>query len=176
MSELSNNQRPRGYLCPVCERFIGPQNTCPYCGEASAKSSLLVGLRRAALILGVLGLALLHLAAAHREIPVTLVETISPMMNFAHVRIVGKVPRNAYVSRKHGAVDYVSFLLDDRTGEVRVTAYHDVAKSLVEQGKVPVRGTWVDAAGTLNVAADGGVKLRLYAAEQLTIKGKEEGQ
>jgi len=168
--------RLRGDFCPVCERFIGPSDTCPYCGEDSAKSSFLKHLRYAALILGMGGLGLLHFAASHSEIPVTQIEAITPMMNFAHVRIVGKVPRRAYVSRKHGEVDYLSFLVADRTGELRVTAYRDVARALVEQDRVPEKGAWVDVAGTLSIAAGGQVKLRLYTAERLSIKGREAVQ
>jgi len=176
MSPAIEKARPRGDFCPVCERFIGPQDECPYCGEDSAKSGLLKGLRHASLILAFLGLALLYFAAAHREIPATQIADITPMMNFAHVRVAGKVGRKPYISKRHGKVDYLSFLVEDRTGELRVAAYRDVARELVGSGRVPEKDTWVDVAGTLSVSANGQTKLRLYTVDQLRITGIEDNE
>lgn len=157
------------YLCPSCERFIGPADVCPYCGTDSAKSPVLRVLRYAALLLGVAGLAFLYLMVTHRDLPVIKVGEITPMMNFAYVRLAGVVERDAYVVRKKGKVDYISFSLDDGSGQLRVAAYRDIAQALAEKGLVPERGAFVDVTGSLSVSADGRAKLYLRAVEQLKI-------
>jgi len=126
-------------------------------------------LRYVAVLLGVVGLAFLYLMVIHRDFPVVKVSEITPMMNFAYVRITGTVERNAYIGRKKGKVDYLSFSLDDGSGQVRVTAYRDIAQGLVEKGLAPTKGTLVDVSGSLSVPADGNVKLRLQAEEQMKI-------
>jgi len=176
MSPATATVKPRGDFCPVCERFIGPAAVCPYCDEESARSGMLKVMRRAALILGLAGLALLYVAASHSTIPVMPIENITPMMNFAHVRVVGEVARRPFISRKRGEVDYLSFLVTDRGNELRVTANRDVARTLVERKAVPEKGAWVDVAGTLNISGGGRKKLRLYTADMLTIKGREESE
>lgn len=156
-----------GHICPSCERFIGPADICPYCNTDSAKKPVLRILRYAALLLGVVGLAFLYLMVTHRDLPVIKVGEITPMMNFAYVRVAGTVERDAYVVRKKGKVDYLSFSVDDGSGQLRVVAYRDVARALAEKGLVPERGTSVDVAGSLNVSAHGRIKLFLQDIGQL---------
>jgi len=124
-------------------------------------------LRVAALVLAVAGLVFLYLVACRRELPLVRVGDVTPLMNFAYVRVAGTVERNAYVSRKEGRVDYLSFSVDDGSGQLRVRAYGDVARRLAEKGMAPRRGMSVDVAGNLSVSGDGRIGLRLQAMEQL---------
>ena len=158
-----------GDLCPSCDRFIGPADRCPYCGEASAKSPFIRRLRVGAVLLSFLGLGLLFLMATRRELPIVPVGTIDPMMNFAYVRVVGSVERDPRIIRRDGQVDYLSFPVDDGTGWIRVQAYSAAARRLVEQDRVPRRGMLVDVAGSLSVGAEGSPRLRLSAIDQLNI-------
>jgi len=123
-----------------------------------------------ALLLALGGLLLLHLMAVNREIPAVKVGAISPMMNFAYVRVKGTVERNAYVARRKGAPDYLSFYLDDGSGRLHVVAYGETAQDLVRLGPVPKRGAFADVSGSLRVAANGRVKLLLQAPQQLRIR------
>jgi len=166
--------RSEGAFCPSCERFIGPADVCPYCEADSAKSPLLRVLRIAAILLGVGGLIFVYLAAVHRELPVIKVEEITPMMNFAYVRVSGEIDRDAFVARKEGKVDYVSFLVDDGTGKLRVAVYKDVASVLVERNKIPRKGSIADVAGALNVSARGVVRMRLQSADQLWLRSSKD--
>ena len=159
----------RGDLCPSCERFIGPADRCPYCGEASAKSPFIRGLRIAALVLAVLGLALLFRMASQRELPVQAVGAVNPMMNFAFVRVIGTVRYDARVIERGGTVDYVSFPVDDGTGRIRVQVYARAAQRLVAEDRVPRRGQVVDVAGSLNISAEGMPRLRLATPAQLKV-------
>jgi len=166
--------RPRGDICPSCDRFIGTRTVCPYCDADSAKTPLMRYLRTAALCLAVVGLGLLYLMSTRREIPLTPIADITPTMNFAYIRIAGTVARAPYVSGKQGALDYLSFAVDDGTGELRVAAYREAARALEAQGRVPRRGASVDVAGSLRVPADGRRKLTLQVPGHLKI-GKEKG-
>jgi hypothetical protein len=169
-----------GAICPSCERFIGPAKTCPYCDADSAQPPVWRALRWGALLLAMAGLVFLYLMARFREVQTLKVGDVNPMMNFAVVRVAGKVARNAYVARENSEgqpsdVSYVSFTLDDGSGQLRVTAYRDVARVLDATGRVPKKGAAVDVTGSLNVAADGKHTLRLQAADQLRIMASGEG-
>ena len=166
---MNTNLASRGDLCPSCERFIGPADNCPYCGEASAKSPFVRRLRYAAVALSVLGLASLFLMAAHRDLPVLQVDSITPTMNFAYVRLIGTVTRDPYVIQRNGDLDYMSFLLDDGTGRIRVQAHRETASALRDAQLVPAKGDVVDVAGSLSVAAEGARKLRIQSPQQMKI-------
>lgn len=154
-------------LCPNCDRFIGPVSACPYCSASARRPLVLRALRVGSVVLAVLGLMALYLVVTRRQLPVVRAADITPMMNFAYVRVVGTVERDAYVVERDGTVDYLSFLVDDGTGSVRVQAQRAVAQDLVGEQRVPRAGMRVDCAGSLNVQADGKVKLRLQTAGQL---------
>jgi DNA/RNA endonuclease YhcR with UshA esterase domain len=166
---MSTNTASRGDLCPSCERFVGPADHCPYCGEESAKSPFIRRLRYAAVALSVLGLGSLFLMATRRELPVLQVNGITSTMNFAYVRLVGTVARDPYVVRRNGDVDYMSFMLDDGTGRIRVQAHRETARALHRMKIVPARGDVVDVAGSLSVAAEGSRKLRIQSPQQIKI-------
>jgi hypothetical protein len=156
-------------VCPSCNRYIGPASKCSYCHADAPKPFMLRVLRIGSVILAVGGLALLYLAVTHRELPVQPIGEISPLMNYAYVRLVGEVPRNCYVGDEEGVVDYVSFSVKDATGALRVKAYGDVARALSEAGKLPQRGMKVDVTGGLNVSSQKPPEMRLQTARQLTI-------
>ena len=155
-------------LCPACERYIGPADLCPYCDADSAKAPLYRHLRRLSLLLALVGTAMLLILSAGRELPILKVKQITATMNFAYVRIAGKVPRKAYISRKSDSDD-LSFTVQDDSGSLRVVAYGDVAKALLEQRQTPNAGDQVKVAGSLNLPADGKWKLTIRRLSDLQI-------
>jgi hypothetical protein len=159
----------RGAFCPSCERFIGPVDVCPYCDADSAKPPVMRILRWLALVLAPVGLGFLYLAATSKELPAVKISEITPMMNFAQVQVVGTVQNNVYIGEKNGTVDYISFPINDGSGELRVVANGAVAKSLKDKGLLPIKGDSVDVTGGLDVTADGKFKLRLGSTEKLKI-------
>ncbi len=160
---------PRGDLCPACTRFIGPAGECPYCGQDAAPSRALRGLRLAALVLAVAGLAALVLMAQRRELPLVAIGSITPTMNHAYVRVVGNVVRAPYTVKRHGRLEYCSFLLDDGTGTLRVQTYRDAARQLAAADALPRRGARVAVTGALHVIAAEEPRLRLHAADQMQL-------
>ena len=163
----------RPELCPSCERFIGPVDACPYCGTDSGKSPVIRFLRYGSLLLAIGGLCFLYLMTASRRPPLTLIGDITPMMNFAHVRIEGTVEKDAYIGRKNDRPDYLSFVVDDGTGRARVSAYDRAARGLIESGRAPQRGERMAVSGTLNVSASGMPRLRVVAEKQLSVVGQQ---
>jgi hypothetical protein len=160
----------RTAFCPSCERFIGPADVCPYCDADSARPPILRFLRRTALVLAIAGLGLFYLAAVAKEVPVTRISSITPMMNFARVQVAGAVREDAYVRERTGVVDSVSFVLDDGSGELRVVAYNNVARNLRDDRLVPRKGDVVEVNGTLDATADAKPKLRIISAAGVHIR------
>ena len=156
-------------FCPSCERFIGAADVCPYCGTDSARNPILRKLRYAAFLLGIVGLFFLYMMATHKGIPVIEINEITPMMNFAHVRVIGIVERSAYIAKKAGRVNYLSFSVNDGSGALRIAAYRNVSQKLVEKNLVPPKGVKVDVSGSLSVSAEGKIKLILQTTNQLHV-------
>ena len=155
-------------FCPACSRFIGPADTCPYCDADSARKPVLRALRAAAFVLAFGGLAFLYLSAAHREIPLIKASSISPGMNFALVRMSGEVTRSPYIAREKGTANYLSFLLDDDSGQIRVVASGAIAGYLASNERI-CAGDIVNVIGTLNVSAGSQPKLRLNSTNNLIV-------
>jgi DNA/RNA endonuclease YhcR with UshA esterase domain len=169
----SQNQ---GAFCPSCERFIGPADVCPYCDADSARPPIMRTLRCVSLVLAFVGLGFLYLAATTKELPTQKISEITPMMNFARSQVAGSVQKDPYVGEKKGLVDYISFPINDGSGELRVVAYGAVAKSLKDRKLLPVKGDFVEVTGDLDVTADGNPKLRLDATEKLRIRKDARAQ
>ncbi len=151
--------------CPSCGRYVGPYETCPYCGAKIAGRLPVRLVKLAAILLAGVGLLGLWWLARHTEIPLVTVENASGTMNMAYVRIAGKVSRSITYDPQSG---YLAFWVDDGTGEVRVSAYRDVTESLVAARHVPALGDEVRVAGTLRIREDF-VALTLNVPEHLEI-------
>jgi hypothetical protein len=111
--------------------------------------------------------------AAHSEIPVIKISEITPMMNFALVRINGTVEKDAYISKKRGRIESVSFPVADGSGQMRVIAYASVAEILVRRNLVPGRKSLIEATGNLNISAVG-IKLILRDVGGLSVESEKK--
>jgi DNA/RNA endonuclease YhcR with UshA esterase domain len=125
-------------------------------------------LQYASLVLAVAGLILLYLFSVNRDIPVVKVGNITPTMNFAYVRIIGEVTRDAYAFKSGGVV----FNVKDGSGEIAVMGARAQADALEAAGKLPRRGDQIEVAGSLSVSADQEPRLRLQSADQLVLNRK----
>lgn len=165
-----HDHQPEEICCPGCGRFVGALPQCPHCGaKIHARMSVRV-FRYASLLLGIVGLFLLYLMATNKEIPTVEISSIQPTMNFAYVRIEGEVVSDTRVYRDGDRITGLAFTVDDGTGEIGVKAYRGEAVDLVEQNKLPRRGDHVSVAGSLSVAAERDVVLRLQVTEHLDIE------
>ena len=153
--------------CPSCERHVGPARRCPYCNATIPVAPLMRIIRVAAILLATAGLLLLYIAAKHHEPPLILIGSITPVMNFAHVRVSGTVSKRPYKSRDGSSI---SFTIADDSGDLRVYAYRNVAKALLQDNaSLPAAGDRVELKGSLSISAEGTPKLYLKSAEHLTF-------
>jgi hypothetical protein len=128
------------------------------------------------ILLATAGVALLYAMVADRPIPLIQIGSITPMMNFARVRVSGTVTGRAYVSPARGQAEYVSFVMNDDTGNVRIKAWRDVARMLISRKLLPGAGASVIAEGQLRVTAGQMPSLLLSSAGHLESAGLEPGR
>ncbi len=127
-------------------------------------------LRYASLVLAFAGLILLYLYSINRDIPTVRISKITPTMNFATVRVVGNVSRDAYIFNSGGVV----FNLHDGSGEIAILGGRAQAEALRQIGNLPRRGDRVEVIGSLSTGADQEVKLRMHSADQMTLQRKKK--
>lgn len=111
------------------------------------------------------GIAALAMAARAAPRPLTQLDRIAPGMNFAYVRVRGAVMSHPAFDAHSG---FLSFVLRDETGQVRVTAYRKAAQALAQAGRIPAPGDRVEAEGVLRIRDDD-VTLALNTADALSV-------
>lgn len=165
VAEKNANQEA---LCPACDRFIGPLDTCPYCDSPSPKPFSLRFLRFASLALAVIGMALLYLAARRGGVVTIGIGMVTPAMNSAYVRVTGTVAATPKTGLAESA--YVSFPISDGSNRLMVVAFNACARGLIDTTNVPQRGARVDVAGTVSISRPGERRLIMDSPEQLKVK------
>lgn len=171
--ESTPREQPDGTVCGKCGFFVGALTRCPNCGARVPKRMSVMATRYAALLMAVLGLGLLYLMAIHRTVPLMKVSDIRPTMNFAYVRVAGKVSGDVRVYKKGDRISSLRFFVDDGTGEIPVTAYRSQAETLAQQDKLPRAGDQIEVAGSLAVMADDNIQMRLQVPDQLLLRRSE---
>lgn len=151
--------------CSSCGRFIGPYETCPHCGARQAPRLSLRAVKRAAIILSTVGLALLWFVAIRAPLPRISINQATSTMNFAYVEIAGQVVRGPTYNPDSQSL---SFTVDDGSGRMRVWAFRDVAEELRRRGRVPGLGDRVIVAGTLRAREDD-ISLTLNVPDHLDV-------
>lgn len=106
----------------------------------------------------------LVLASRATARPLTVISSVQPSMNYAYVRIEGRVPD--FPSLNDGSL---SFRVLDASGDMRVTAYRAVAESLASTSHLPMPGDLVSIEGTLRIRDDE-PSLVLNAPEALVVQ------
>ena len=160
----------------MCERFIGPLDTCPYCDTPGCSPVTVRALRWSAVALAAAGLVLLYAMSRHREPPLVAVRTLTPAMNSAYVRVAGRVVQAPRLGDASGPVEYLSIRLDDGSGTaeasgvILLTAYDEAARALVQRGAVPRRDDLVEAEGTLSIRRASPRRLLIDGPDQLRIR------
>jgi hypothetical protein len=164
-----NRAGPRGGgTCPVCGRFVGAVQACPYCEAEGLLTTPVRLLRWAAVLLAVVGVALLWLAASRQEAPRVAMREITPSFHGARVCVSGQLAAAPRLVRRGGRADYVGMTLCAPGGaEVRVSVSGVAADALVRRGLPPV-GSLVEAVGRLDVQA--GRRPCLRVAESTAVR------
>lgn len=155
--------------CPACERYTGMSVACPYCGLDTPHGTVLKRLRCAAIIVAGAGLLFLYLAAKSGQGRSMRIGDLNPHMDGATIRVAGRVATQPYVWPPNGPPAYVSFLLEDRTGVLGVSASRPLAGQLAAAGFLPQRGETVRVTGCLRVEPTGKRRLRIHNVEGLSL-------
>jgi len=167
-----HEQQPQEIVCASCGRFVGALPKCPHCGARVTARLTVRAFRYAAVLLSTVGLGLLYLMSLNREIPLIEIGGIKPTMNFAYVRVAGKVTDEARVNREGGTLRSVRFVIDDGTGEIPVTAFRAKGEELLKLDLLPRVGDKVDVTGSLSVSAESSA-IWLQAPEQMILTRME---
>ncbi len=155
--------------CPSCGRYVGPCEACPYCGARLTGRTPIRVVKIAAILLATVGLIALWFAATHAEVPRVMIGQAGATMNMAYVRLQG---RCTCAPTYDPESEYLSFWIEDDTGEIHVSAYQAETRALIEQGSIPALGDLIEVAGTLRVREDF-LSLTVNVPEQLEITRAE---
>ncbi len=155
--------------CPSCGRYTGPHEACPYCGARLTGRTSIRVVKITAIVLATVGLAALWFAATHTEIPLVQIGQAGATMNMAYVRIKGRCTRTPSYDPEG---EYLSFSIEDETGEIRISAYRAETQQIIKENRAPALGDWVEVAGTLRVREDF-LSLTVNVPEQLNVTRAE---
>lgn len=161
-------------ICPVCGRFVGPANVCPYCDTDGISPSPVSLIRWGSLFTSLAGIAFLWLMARNTKPNMIRVCDISPKTRLAQVAIAGLVERRPSVKRGSDAQTRLSFQVDDGSGSIIVVAKGVAAKRLMERYGTPACGKFVTVQGTLDTDRYGRWLLRPSAWIQAPPAVEEE--
>jgi hypothetical protein len=151
--------------CPSCGRYVGPYEACPYCGACLVGRTPIRVVKIVAVLLATLGLAALWFAATCAEVPLVKIGQVAATMNLAYVRVGGRCTRSPSYDPESG---YLSFWIEDDTGEIRIAAYRAETQQIIEGGLVPAPGDLVEVAGTLRIREDL-LSLTINVPDQLEV-------
>ena len=130
----------------------------------------MLAVRRGLLPLAALALLALHAFARLRVPPLVTTRDILPCMNFATVRMRGRVQRVAREPR-FGQKPYLSVQLTDAAGALRIVFDPAAAAEMIRLNAVPHAGVSLDVAGTLQYRCGQRPLLRVHSAQQvLSVK------
>src|SRR5512136_91121 len=153
--------------CASCGRYFSPDtDVCPLCGARLSRRMTIRAMRLLALGLATLGLSLLWWFATHSPIPTLKIGQAQATMNFAYVRVQGQVTRAPSHDPDSG---YLSFWIEDETGEMLVSSYRATTQQLVESERMPFIGDRVTLEGALRMRPDN-TSLTLNSADGLRIE------
>ena len=169
---MKSNQADKGIECPSCGRFVGAHDRCPYCGTGLHKRISLKSMRYVSIIVAIAGLVCLQLMAMSRETPVKKISSITPAMNFAYITIKGVATRPMKYYRDGDKVNSCYIYLKDKTGDMRVTAYRQVAEKLFNKDVYILKGDQVEVSGKIRVAEGDKVSMMLEVPDHLIVKHK----
>ena len=150
--------------CPSCGRFVGTETRCPYCQTEIQKRLSIRIFKVISVLISTLGLAMLLFYARHVKTAEVSIKELTPLSNFAHVRIIGYAEKDA-VPNQWGSISFNVIQYFDKNGNlvtdknkfsncerqsIRVTAYKKIAEQIKDDDK-PRQGEEVEVEGQVRV-------------------------
>ncbi len=142
--------------CQSCGRFVGVFDRCPYCQAVTTKRLSLRVFKLLSVLVSTVGLALLLFYARTIQPPLITIDSLTPLTNFAQVRIRGTVERSFGIHPQWGSLSFV-LAQKGKTGEVnriRVSAYGKVASEVAALNNVPQEGDELTVQGLVRFQKD----------------------
>ena len=101
--------------CPSCGRFVGTETRCPYCQTEIQKRLSIRIFKVISVLISTLGLAMLLFYARHVKTAEVSIKELTPLSNFAHVRIIGYAEKDA-VPNQWGSISFNVIQYFDKKG------------------------------------------------------------
>lgn len=155
-------------ICTECGRYASPGATCSFCGAGRAMRADIRIMRYGAVILATIGLALLYAMVLTREIPLVEIGKFNASMNFAVVRVAGRVNGEPRLSWRAGRLHGIRLRLDDGTGSLSVWVDEKASRVLEAINQLPQAEDWMEVTGRLSISAEYR-SLRLRSPERVRI-------
>ena len=124
-------------------------------------------LRKLAVLLILLGICGLFFATRPYTPPLTDIGEITPGMTYRYVHVTGRVTAPPYIVTDENRITYMSFLLEDPTGHIRVQLSPATAQALAESDDMPWEGAVLNVSGALKLSPEHQIKLRVHRRDQI---------
>lgn len=154
-------------VCPACERYIGDATVCPYCDADTKQGPRLRRFRILAVLMLLIGATGMLLVDDTAPPALTPVGSIGPDFGRRYARVTGRVVRQPYIVEHDDQVTYLSFVLEDDTGRIRIQVDESVAQALKAADTLPWEGSVLNAQGWLKLSPDGKVKLQVRSIDHI---------
>lgn len=152
--------------CPVCQRYCGPRQKCPYCEATMPFPLLYRRIKRVAWLLATVGLLLLILASRNHKPDTVLISTITPAMQYARIYVEGELMQAPQVSHSKNSA---SANIDDGSGKtLRVVFLDDAVDTLLALTHPLEKGTKMRVTGGLSIKANQPPVMFVRQKEQFT--------
>ncbi len=153
--------------CPSCGRFVGTYPACPACGARVDKRLTVTLFKWSAVGVAVVGLAVLYLVGLRTPVPAARVVDLSATMNFAYVRVTGRVASDLVLPDYGG----FRFTVNDGTGDLMVVGYGSMRERIQAAGIDPRAGDDVEVAGSVRLQGDS-ARLIVQVPEHIKLTPK----
>jgi DNA/RNA endonuclease YhcR with UshA esterase domain len=134
--------------CPSCGRDAGTSEICPHCGTDVKQRLKIRTFGILAIIVAVVGVALLLFFATRMPVPAVKIGDITSTSNYAYAQINGVVSRSPNYNPD---AQSITFWVRDDSGEIMVSAFRDQTQGLIAADRVPAPGDTIVLQGTLRV-------------------------
>ena len=159
--------------CPICERFIGNELTCPFCDIKTRNFKARAIMLTLAVTSAIIGLIYLTLYSFYKEDNFVNISEITKFMNYATISTAGTIKSAPYTivdSSDTNRVEYFSFVLSSKDKEIRV-AYSPRPDKSILKNEVPKKGIGLRVVdGVIGIGKkDGKPRIYIHDVNQLEV-------
>ncbi len=158
-------------VCPICGYYIGTSSVCPRCGAQVQKRIAIKLVRNIAIWGSILGVFLLWVAVKSKKAPVVKIENMTETMNYAYVKVIGKVDNLVIDESKNS----FKVIVNDGTGKLSVNCFNKYKQfKKILDDNFPGFGDRIEVTGALNFSQAWGPSMFLTVPERIKVLKKYE--